>query len=366
MRITRAAVLVVVAACGGGGSQTKETVEQPVVQEPPPKKEPPPPPKPLTLEEKVAFHDGCFADFVAEAPDFFERCYTESSSDELVDTGDPPAVGIEAIKAASKPFWDGFALEGQILLNVASENSLFTVAILRGTNDADFMGMPASNKTFGQLVAEVQSLDDKGRHGAVRTYVDMATFMAHLGGAKKGTKFRPVAELGGEPMTVIAEGSEAETANLAFVRSGFELFAKHDAKAMTALYAPDAVISQQMAPADVKGAKAITKMFKEFYKAFPDAELEVTSSWAAGEFVVAEATLTGTNKAAAKGMGIKKATKKPVTLHTAHVFRIVDGKVAQHWEFANGLAMAIQLGLVKPPPKPEPKEPAEEPADAME
>jgi steroid delta-isomerase-like uncharacterized protein len=365
MRITRAAVLVMVAACGGGGSQSKETVDpQPVVTEPPPKKEPPPPPKPLTVEERVAVHDSCFADFVAEAPDFFERCYTETSSDELVDTGDAPAVGIEAIMAASKPFWDGFALEGQLLLNVASENSLFTVAVLRGTHDADFMGMPPSGKTFGQLVAEVQNLDDKGRHGAARTYVDMGTFMAHLGGAKKGTKFRPVAELGGEPRTVIAEGSELETANLAFVKAGFETFAKHDAKAMTALYTPDAVISQQMAPADVKGAKAITKMFKEFFKAFPDASLEVTSSWAAGDFVVAEATLTGTNKAAAKGMGIKKATKKPITLRTAHVFQIVDGKVAQHWEFANGLSMAIQLGLVKPPPPPAAKEPAAE--EAME
>jgi hypothetical protein len=49
-------------------------------------------------------------------------------------------------------------------------------------------------------------------------------------------------------------------------------------------------------------------------------------------------------------MGIKKATKKAITLRSAHVFLLADGKVKQHWEFANGMAMAMQLGLIAPPP----------------
>jgi predicted ester cyclase len=356
MRIARAVVLVVFAACGGSQDTSNRNVnpdpvgfDDPGPTEPDrPAKDPTPtpPPKKMTLAERIAFHDGCFADFVAEKPDFFERCYTDSSTEEIVDAGEPPAEGIEAIGAATQPFWDAFALEGEIVLNVASGDNVVTVATVRLTNDGEFNGAPPTGKTAGLVMAEVQSLDDKGRHGAVRSYVDFATFGAQLGAAPKGAKFRPATALtGNPPVTVIATGSETEAANLETVRAGFEQFNKRDWKTLASLYTADAVISQQNTAADQKGSKAIDKMFKELGKAFPDANEEVVTIWAAGDYVVAETVFTGTNKAAAPGMGIKKATKKPVTLRTAHVLQLEEGKVKQHMIFANGMAMASQLGL---------------------
>jgi steroid delta-isomerase-like uncharacterized protein len=359
MRIVKALVLVLVAACGGsqGGTATGPdegppddqtiTTDQPPTEEAPP----PPPPKPLTLEERIAFHDGCFESFLGEEPDFFTRCYTEESSDELVDSGEPPAKGLAAIEASTRPFWAGFQLTGGGVLNLGNGDNVVSIAVVTAIHDGEFAGMPATNKTSSLLVAEVQNLDEKGRHGTVRVYLDFATMMGHLGAAPKGAKIRKAAAVPTDPpQTIVATGSETETKNLETVRAGFDAFNKHDWKALTGFYAADAVFSAQMMPADLTGTKALEKHFKELGKAFPDIKSEISTSWAAGDYVVVESTHTGTNKAAAPGMGIKKATKKAITLRSAHVFLLADGKVKQHWEFANGMAMAMQLGLIAPPP----------------
>jgi len=359
MRIAKALVLVLVASCGGAGTTTTTTGpdevppddpavttdQQPTEEAPPPK----PAPKPLTLEERIAFHDGCFESFLGEEPDFFTRCYTEESSEELVDSGEPPAKGLAAIEASTRPFWDGFQLTGGGVLNLASGDNVVSIGVITAIHDGEFAGMPASSKTASLMVAEVQNLDAQGRHGQVRVYLDFATMMGHLGAAPKGAKIRKAAAVPTDPpKTIVATGSETETKNLETVRAGFDAFNKHDWKALVGFYAADAVFSAQMMPADLNGSKALEKHFKELGKAFPDIKSEISASWAAGDYVVVETTHTGTNKAAAPGMGIKKATKKPITLRSAHVFLLADGKVKQHWEFANGMAMAMQLGLIPP------------------
>jgi hypothetical protein len=73
-----------------------------------------------------------------------------------------------------------------------------------------------------------------------------------------------------------------------------------------------------------------------------------------------------------KSMGLKKKTGKPVTLRHLHVFKLAGGKVKEHWIFGNGMAMAMQLGMLGPPAgaagekpadKPEEKKPADKPKD---
>lgn len=351
MRIARVVVLVLVAACGGSQAG-KKTVAKVIKPAPTTDtKPPPPPPKPLTTEERVAAHDGCFADFFAEKPEFFTRCYTADSSEEIVDSGDPPAVGTPAIAASTRPMWDAFKLEGQVRMNLANGDKALTIALIRGTQDGTFNGLPASGKAFGVFVAEAQNLDDQGRHGHVRNYVDLAGMMAQLGGAPKGTKFRAPYVLSDKPPLVsIATGSDVETANVAAIQAGFELFNKKDWKGLTAAYFGDAAISEQTAPADLQGSKAIGKYFAELGKGFSNAQEKIDDIWAAGDFVVAETTFTGTNDGPAPSLGIKKATNKAVTVRTAHVFRLEKGKVSQQWIFGNGMALPVQLGLITPPP----------------
>jgi hypothetical protein len=344
-----------IAACGG--STPPKKVEKPVVKVVEEKKPPPPPPpKPLTLEERLKVHDVCFQDFLGEVAESFTRCYSVDSSQELVDSGQPPATGTPAIAAQTRPLWDSFSLQGETRMVLASGdgNKALTITLLRGTHDGQpFNGLSASRKVFGVFLAESMTLDDQGRHGTVRNYVDLAGMMGQLGGAPKGWSFRkPYDVTGREAYTAIASGSEAETANVAAIQAGFALFNQKDWKGLTAVYTSDAAISEQAMPADVEGGKAIGKYFGELGKGFPDAQLTVDSAWGAGDFVVAETTFTGTNNGPLPAMSIKKATRKPVTLHQAHVFRMDGGKVLQHWIFGNGMSAAIQLGIAQPPAAP--------------
>jgi hypothetical protein len=99
-----------------------------------------------------------------------------------------------------------------------------------------------------------------------------------------------------------------------------------------------------------------------FMKAFPDAKLEGKNVWGFGNFIVAEAVMTGTQKGDLPGI---KATKKPVTLHSVDIFEVKDGKLVSGVSYANGLQMAMQLGLVKDPaakPAAAPAKPAAAPA----
>lgn len=355
MRIARVVALVLVASCGGSqaGKKTVTKVTKPDTTTTDTKPPPPPPPKALTTDERVAFHDGCFADFLAEKPEFFTRCYSADSSEEMVDSGDPPAVGTPAIAASTRPFWDGFTLQGQVRMNLANGEKALTIALVRGTQDGKWQGLPASGKTFGLFVAEAQNLDDQGRHGTVRNYIDLAGMMAQLGAAPKGTKFRAPYPLSDKPPVVaIGTGSDAETANVAVIQAGFDQFNKKDWKGLLSAYYSDAAISEQAAPADLQGSKAIGKYFAEIGKGFPDAQEKIEDIWGAGDFVVAETVFTGTNNGPLPSFGVKKATSKAVTLRTAHVFLLEKDKIVQQWIFGNGMTIPLQLGLIAPPAAP--------------
>jgi predicted ester cyclase len=342
--------LGLIAACGGSAPPKK--VVKPVVVEAP-KPPPPPPPDPLATEERVKVHDGCLADFVAEVPESFTRCYSVDSKQTLMDAGEP-AHGTPAIAAATRPMWESFKLQGETRMVVANGDRVLTIALYRGAHDgAPWMGLSASGKVFGVFAAEVMTLDEQGKHGDVRMYMDLATMLAQLGGGPRGQAFRkPYDVTGREAYSAIATGSEAETANIAAVQAALDLFNKKDWKGLTASYTSDAAISEQAAPADIEGSRAIGKYFAELGKGFPDVQIAVDALWGAGDFVIAETTFTGTNNGPLPMMGIKKATRKPVTLHQAHVFRMDGGKVLQHWIFANGMSAGIQLGLVQPPAPP--------------
>jgi len=141
---------------------------------------------------------------------------------------------------------------------------------------------------------------------------------------------------------------EAEKKNLETVKKSNEAFSSKKGADAMAPYADDAVESDQAGGADAKGKKEIEKGMKVFWKAFPDLKIEVPNMWAAGDYVVAEGTFSGTNSGP---LGKMPKTGKQVTGQFAEVFKLKDGKITQVWRFRNGMAMAAQLGLGGEPPK---------------
>ena len=80
--------------------------------------------------------------------------------------------------------------------------------------------------------------------------------------------------------------------------------------------------------------------------AFPDVKATVEDLLADGDKVVALVSYHGTQQGAFKTIS---PTGKPITLMGINIFRIVNGKMVEHWGLIDRLSALQQLGVVSPP-----------------
>ena len=80
--------------------------------------------------------------------------------------------------------------------------------------------------------------------------------------------------------------------------------------------------------------------------AFPDVKATVVDLLADGDKVVALVSIHGTHQGAFRAIS---ATGKPITVMGINIFRIVNGKMVEHWGLADRLSGLQQLGVVPPP-----------------
>jgi steroid delta-isomerase-like uncharacterized protein len=85
-----------------------------------------------------------------------------------------------------------------------------------------------------------------------------------------------------------------------------------------------------------------------FRSAFPDMHKRVDELVADGEVVIERATYSGTH--AGEFMGIPPTGRK-VTFNGMHLFRIVDGKIAETRGIMDQMGMLQQLGVMPSPEK---------------
>lgn len=347
--------LLVAIACGG----SEPPPAAPVVAAPPPEpiaeETAPPPaaaPVKLTTRELVLAHDACWDNYFGKKDEAaLANCMTDSSVEEEVDQGMPPRTGIAANVQSTKEFWAAFPdLSGEQLLTLAKGNTIAILGRMGGTNTASFMGQPPTNKPVSLYGVEIVEATDDGKHGTTRVYYDAATFMGQLGMAP-GPHRALVDKTSAPRKLVIANGDEHEAQILARAAQCVESWNQSDWKAFDECFTPDVMLVDATAPTDFKGKKAID-FLKGIKKAFSDGKLTARNQWAAGDYAVFEQTFTGTNKAAAPQLGIKKATNKAVETHFVQIMRVEGDKIAEAWELGNGMAMAMQLGLVPPPGAP--------------
>lgn len=77
--------------------------------------------------------------------------------------------------------------------------------------------------------------------------------------------------------------------------------------------------------------------------AFPDANVTVEDLLADGDKVVALVSISGTHRGAFRAVS---ATGKPITVMGIHIFRIVNGKMVEHWGLIDRIGALQQLGVV--------------------
>ena len=76
---------------------------------------------------------------------------------------------------------------------------------------------------------------------------------------------------------------------------------------------------------------------------FPDHRFEVEDAASDGETVALRGTMTGTHEGELEGIA---PTGQSVSVTQSHWFRVVDGKVAEHWAVRDDLGMLQQLGVI--------------------
>lgn len=210
--------------------------------------------------------------------------------------------------------------------------------VINGTHHGELFGVKGTEQPIGHYGLSVVTFDADGKVSRENRYGELGSVMSQLAGGAKA-KARPIPEVPAAPETFVAAGDDK---NIEVAKSVLASLEGKKEDAFTSLLTDDVEQDGLFALETSKGKDGAKKFFKAFTTAFPDAKFEVTRAVAVGDYVVAESLLKGTQKGA---LGSIAATKRPIAIHLADVFRIKEGKVARAWTYQNSLELQQQLGL---------------------
>jgi len=312
--------------------------------------------KPLVGKDLADRYLQCSDDInTGKMDDFKAKCveadYVAHEADEGDMKGTDQLVGMFA--SMHKGFPD-MSMKPQLVL--VNGRNIFAINLSTGTNSGALQmpgmpEMPATNKKIGTLFFHRLAIDDANKATEEWAYEDPITFMGQLGQLPpppKGPPTRPALDKGwdGAPNITVAADNDTEKKNIDVVKKMDEAFNAHKVADMMANLSDDFVESDQADDKDHKGKKDVEKNIKDFFTAFPDVKVTTDGTWAAGDYVVETGVLEGTNTG---DMGPMKKTGKKVSMHYAEVSKLKDGKATNLWRFRNGMAAAVQLGLMPAP-----------------
>jgi predicted ester cyclase len=104
------------------------------------------------------------------------------------------------------------------------------------------------------------------------------------------------------------------------------------------------------------GRAGMRKVLGEIKTNFPDARLTTLTSVAEGEWVVVRCTYSGTHRGSSSvpvdgGMLVGvQPTGRAFEVQHIHMYRVLDGKIAEHFANRDDVGMMRQLGLLPSPP----------------
>jgi steroid delta-isomerase-like uncharacterized protein len=134
--------------------------------------------------------------------------------------------------------------------------------------------------------------------------------------------------------------------NKALVRKFADFINAQDLDAALTLFSPDFV--DHTPPVGLPpGIEGVRMFFTMQFAAFPDGHSTALDMIAEGDKVVCRMSGEGTHQGMFLGMS---ATGKHVTWSFIDIWRIANGKLAEHWVEADMMGMMQQLGLLPPPP----------------
>ncbi len=345
------AIGFVLVACGGGGEEAQPPkAPEPVATAPAPTvsataeapKEEPKKESPAELQAKTLKAYG----EALNAHDAKKLAGLYADNAVVKVAGAPDSTGRDAIAASYQKLFDAFSNYKSAPSRIFTKNDVAVVEwAFNGTHSGDLWGIKATEKPVGAQGVDVFWFDDKGQIKEQHVYYDGNTILAQAGVSKH--KARPIPALPtAMPQPVTSSGSPEEQKNVDAVKAMDAALESKKEADFLATVADNVEYDDMTQPQTMKGKADAKKFFKEMTTAFPDAKFQVVNSWGFGDIVVAEGSMTGTNKGAFFGM---PATKKPLSMKSIDIYQFKDGKLVHGWSYGNGADMMMQLGLMPQP-----------------
>ena len=101
--------------------------------------------------------------------------------------------------------------------------------------------------------------------------------------------------------------------------------------------------NEELPPGLEPNREGVKQLFRMFRSAFPDLHFQVDEMIAADDKIVARITITGTNEGSFMNM---PPTGNKISYKGIDIFRLVNGKVVEHWGIGDNTKMMQQLGVV--------------------
>jgi predicted ester cyclase len=121
-----------------------------------------------------------------------------------------------------------------------------------------------------------------------------------------------------------------------------------DERALEALLDPD-VVDHSRPPGISPGAAGVREQFEGFRTAFSGFRAAILDQLAEGDKVVTRKVFTGTHDGHFQGI---EPTGRDVEIHVIDIVRVADGRIVEHWNCVDRLALLAQLGALPDAPAP--------------
>ena len=121
-----------------------------------------------------------------------------------------------------------------------------------------------------------------------------------------------------------------------------EIYAKGDLEAVDELIHPEFVNREPAHPDLPVGPDSVRQTVEGLHETFSDLRFEVHQEIAEGDRVVQLVTMSGRQTGPIMG---RPPTGEAFSARHTHIWRVADGRLAEHWGLRDDLGLLTQLGL---------------------
>ncbi len=122
-----------------------------------------------------------------------------------------------------------------------------------------------------------------------------------------------------------------------------EIYAKGGLDLAKELVHPDFVDNEPAHAEQPTGPESVEQTVRGLHSAFGELRFEVEDEIAEGDKVVQLVTMSGRHTGPLMG---REPTDKAFAVRHIYIWRIADGKIADHWGSRDDLGLLVQLGLL--------------------